>query len=368
MNINSNSALYYPYICFQDYEWLWVSALLWDRLYRIVPKGFEPNDPDNIKQLLDGGEIGIYIEPEAYSAEVSDSFIKNIESHHWTASALKTRKDKEGYSRLHREKIDSALRKIIIDRNIGKYNGDWLSVPREFASIYMTYLANDISSKNNLSLITDTSTAWTSNTYFRYAEEIEQKQNLPRASISDIQINNEILAIMTVKDFIPKNVLNIQPTDILKFRRQRKYERQRFLSAINNSATKLSNCSDPKIKDDILHEIKDDIDSSMLEYKKSMDILNVVGWCGLSSIALPAVSALFHNVVPSGSPVIDIGSITIGAMACVGDLAFKSKPQRNSDYSYLFEIQDRWGSPYYNRDIGGYNHWLNDRMFEFVND
>src|SRR6266576_3973995 len=37
-----NYALYYPTIEFQDYAWLWSASLLWDRIYRIVPKGYEP--------------------------------------------------------------------------------------------------------------------------------------------------------------------------------------------------------------------------------------------------------------------------------------------------------------------------------------
>ncbi|WP_312648995.1 hypothetical protein [Aminipila sp.] len=47
------SILYYPTIEFQfkDFQWLWTSALLWDKVYRIVPDGYQLQEPRNIQEL-----------------------------------------------------------------------------------------------------------------------------------------------------------------------------------------------------------------------------------------------------------------------------------------------------------------------------
>ena len=55
----SNSILYYPTIEFrhEDYQWLWNAALFADKIYRIVPPGYELNEPRNIRELCSTGEI-----------------------------------------------------------------------------------------------------------------------------------------------------------------------------------------------------------------------------------------------------------------------------------------------------------------------
>jgi hypothetical protein len=61
------SALYYPSIEFADPQWLWASSLIWDRIYRIVPNGYAPEDSENIRKLSETGEIGIPIHPDKYA-------------------------------------------------------------------------------------------------------------------------------------------------------------------------------------------------------------------------------------------------------------------------------------------------------------
>ena len=44
MSGHSYAALYYPFIHFKDDNWLKLSALYWDRIGRIVPYSYEPED------------------------------------------------------------------------------------------------------------------------------------------------------------------------------------------------------------------------------------------------------------------------------------------------------------------------------------
>ena len=48
----SNSILYYPTIEFrhEDYQWLWNAALFADKIYRIVPPGYELNCTPFVRQ------------------------------------------------------------------------------------------------------------------------------------------------------------------------------------------------------------------------------------------------------------------------------------------------------------------------------
>lgn len=79
----SNSILYYPTIEFrhEDYQWLWNAALFADKIYRIVPPGYELNEPRNIRELCSTGEIGIPLSPVpninnpyTYLAQIKSTF------------------------------------------------------------------------------------------------------------------------------------------------------------------------------------------------------------------------------------------------------------------------------------------------------
>lgn len=52
-----NSILYYPTIEIRDEEWLKSALLVWDKVYRIVPKHHVPNDSDEIKEAIDNDLI-----------------------------------------------------------------------------------------------------------------------------------------------------------------------------------------------------------------------------------------------------------------------------------------------------------------------
>lgn len=113
----SNSILYYPTIEFrhEDYQWLWNAALFADKIYRIVPPGYELNEPRNIRELCSTGEIGIPLSPVPYSKEASEEFSKFMDENHRKAAALSLIEDDETeYIRIHSSKMDVKLLQDIL--------------------------------------------------------------------------------------------------------------------------------------------------------------------------------------------------------------------------------------------------------------
>ena len=113
----SNSILYYPTIEFQheDYPWLWQASLFWDKIYRIVPPGYELNEPRNIKAICSTGEIGIPISPVRYAQRASEEFSDFMDSNHRKAAALSLVDDEETeYIRIHSSKMVIGYMPILI--------------------------------------------------------------------------------------------------------------------------------------------------------------------------------------------------------------------------------------------------------------
>ncbi|SRR6266478_3433885 len=78
-----SSVLYFPSIEFRSVEWLKLALLLWDRIYRIVPPSYTPQDSYEVRVAVDAGLIvnhnptrenmaGIAIEYEAFLSSLRD--------------------------------------------------------------------------------------------------------------------------------------------------------------------------------------------------------------------------------------------------------------------------------------------------------
>ena len=358
----ANYALYYPTIEFQNFPWLWSAALLWDRIYRIVPKSYEPDDPENLQILKETGEIGIPIYPDSYTKDVAEKFLNKIDAGEWQAAALEF-DIPEAYARLHQDKVDVELRNMIIAKGKATAHDEWLNVPIEFEALYMTYLAEQISIKNNLQLLSDSAAAWTGSTFFKYDGEIE---DFP------IDEQTQQLATLVIRDFIPQNILDIRPQDLIKFREKYRDERQRFIKAIRDTAKTISECDDETVYNDRLEDLKKDIECALSDYRGSMKALNIAGWTGIKSLSFPVVTKVATAIGGKDldvSTLLVISALGIGLGLVSGFSDWKEKRrklEKDSDYSYLMHLHRNWkGSARYNHD---YNYFLCREMEEFIND
>lgn len=359
---NQYYALYYPTIEFQDYAWLYSAALLWDRIYRIVPSSYIPDDPDNIKALIDTGEIGIPINPDPYAKEIAEEFIDKLRTEHWDAAAL-TYDIPEDYMRLHSDKVDVKLRELIVAQGEVQNNNEWLHVPVEFGAHYMTYLSNRVAEDNELSILTDSSPAWTASTYFKYDGGV---QDFP------MEDDTHLLAATVIRDFLPQNISTLRPKDIISYREKYRDERKRFMSAMRSAATRISACDDPHIVQDLIRDIKKDVESSLEDYRNSLKVLNITALAGIKSLTFPAAAKIASEVSGQGISVETLAIISgLGlGFGVVSGFSEWSQRRRNlskeSDYSYLLHLRRNWRKcAMYNND---YNYDLCRQMEEFIND
>jgi len=354
----SYSALYYPSIEFADPGWLWASSLIWDRIYRIVPKDYAPEDSENIRQLSETGEIGIPIQPDEYAKAVADKFIVKLNTRHWGAAALSGSMDK-GYARLHQDKVDVQLRDLIIAKGRGASHEEWLYDPTDFEAHYMTYLARYISQKANLNLVTD-GAAWTGSTYFSFDGQVK---DYPSKELT------HVLAAMLVREFVPTNIINILPKDLLSFREKRRDERHRFMGAVTHATERLANCHDAQVGRDMYEDLKKDITDSLEDYRRSMDILKVTGWMGLKTLFFPATTSVIGKLIaldPTKLEILSLAGVAMGVVNGLTAIAQKGKKLTHEyDYSYLFYLGREWEKCYRGNDL---NYYLCRQMEEFIND
>ena len=361
-NKMNNNALYYPTIEFTDFQYLWSASLLWDHIYRIVPRGYEPNDPPEVLALMESDEIGIPIHPDNYASSIAEEFLGRLDSGEWNASALTLDIPNE-YRRLHMDKVDVVLRDLIIARGVGEFDGEWLHVPKDFVGLYMTYLANVVANRNHLQMLSDSTPAWTGATYFKYNGEIE---GFPHNDFT------QQLATIVVRDYLPTNILSIKPRDILSFREKYRAERQRFLFTMKTWAKRLSECDDNRVGLDLIQDMNKDVEASLKEYRGSLSALRISTTTGLLSLTIPIatnVAALIGGKdLQTSTLLVGAGAgLALGLVSGLTALSQKKKKlTKECDFSYLMDMEREWKG--ISRGNTDYNYYLCREMEEFIND
>ena len=372
----SNSILYYPTIEFrkEDYQWLWNAALFADKIYRIVPPGYELKEPRNIRELCSTGEIGIPISPVSYSREASEAFSDFMDKNQRKAAALSIiDEDETEYIRIHSSKMDVRLLKDVFYK-LKQIDEDenWLYANPDTVNFYMTFLANHIAQKNSLSLWTRNQELWTTSTYFLYDGDLQDDY---RPGEIYYEPSKEALISLMLPDIFPQNLLDVPPQEILRFREKRKDERNQFLNAIENLRKELAKADAPEVIQTIINDEKAKVDAAAHEYKKSMDILKVVRFGGVLTTAITiAADALgYCSDFPDLYKGI-LGSSGLWAGVLTGILE-KKAPNTNNPYTYLAHINSSFsyhpGASYSvtgQPPIAKYNYTLYRGFEEFIND
>ena len=372
----SNSILYYPTIEFrhEDYQWLWNAALFADKIYRIVPPGYELNEPRNIRELCSTGEIGIPLSPVPYSKEASEEFPKFMDENHRKAAALSLIEDDETeYIRIHSSKMDvKLLQDIFFKLKHIDEDENWLYASSHTVNFYMTFLANHIAKKNSLSLWTRNQELWTTSTYFLYGGALQDDY---RPGKEYIEPSTEALVSIMIPDIFPQDLLHVPPTDILRFREKRKDERNQFLNAIKTLRNELAQADAPGVIEAIINDEKKKIDSAANEYRKSMDILRVAKFGGILTTVITVAADVLGYC--SNFPDLYKGAIeSSGLWAGILTGIFEKRVGNiNNPYTYLAQIKSTFSYyPGASKLFGGqpqiakYNYTLYRGFEEFIND
>jgi hypothetical protein len=172
------SALYYPWMHFQDDEWVKRSLLTWDSLVRVRAKDVDDRDSDLVRQVR--AETGFLkeISPsrrdlwlmDAAFGEVLDNSQKRLveryrtdvrgNEENWAAVESNTiATDRDDLTWIYcgpaGSKVYETLRDKLVDSRLAQADGGWLGMRPKLASIYLATLADVIAAGNLLSPVTD---------------------------------------------------------------------------------------------------------------------------------------------------------------------------------------------------------------------
>ncbi|MCM1534024.1 MAG: hypothetical protein NC099_05165 [Corallococcus sp.] len=233
--------LYFSSIEFDknDYYWLTQASLLWDKIYRIIPSHYEPNDDSFIKELCSTGEIGVgygmvnYYQYFSIRCHATERFVREHEKNLQQYKKEFEHSSNKEFSRLSLDKANWELWSVLNSNDLLFYNvslsKNFRYIPKKIADIYLSYLANEIAASEHFSLATPNSETW-----------IFSAQNGCLDRYFEAEAKKQFAFPLYIKDIFPQN-LQLSAKQILTFREKRKDERRNFIEKYNSFCERLSN-------------------------------------------------------------------------------------------------------------------------------
>ncbi|MHB1698370.1 MAG: hypothetical protein ACYCSQ_09750 [bacterium] len=261
-------ALYYPTIEFQNMDFFKKSLLIWDKIFRIVPAGYEPYNNRAVQDAISAeAVVDLYLDDKEKEA-AGNEFMIFYEQRKSLRNGLTfpSRFSSHDFISLHPEKTDAKLQAIFQKISSKLDNDGFMRVPKNLGDIYMFYLAKIVAQKRNLNILTDSADSWTAGTYF--AEEGNFNKEVYNRGAEAYLCN------LAINGLLPDKLSDIPMKKILKFVNSYRDERSNFQNELEKLKEKISKYEN---KEHAIYDVKDFIknfEKAKTDYRKSMGFFN----------------------------------------------------------------------------------------------
>jgi hypothetical protein len=258
----TDSILYFPSIEIGDSNWLKANALLWDTIYRICPKDYQPNDSDDVKRLVDAGIVKSLSPSKGDISDTYDEYLKFVGELPSLPDGL------DDYDNIHIDKIDVRLYPIL-EKFSKQLTDGFLQVPSHLARGYMLYLANSMADRRNLNMATNSADAWVTSAYInekgRFSEFVYGAQDK-----GDIRA----YATVSLSDLFPTNLEGATMDQVIDFALKYKNEKDVLRQSVTKFLNDLRQCQEPDHAKHIIESHIKTLNSAKLDYKKATSFLS----------------------------------------------------------------------------------------------
>jgi hypothetical protein len=248
--------LYYPFIHFKDDNWLKLSAVYFDKMYRIVPSGYKTEDSDTVRALEDFVDV---VRPEWARPAFGETFAQFIDQYHkllverygvaradqWDAKPQKMVPPAAGgpsgidprLSYIYFEKMTPELGERFLRSGLARFDpGDdrWMGMHPMLAQVFMTALADQLAGERQLQPMTDETLdhlALSGLTPERLAQLLlGDDVNLVDDRPTERELE-QAFALLALRTILPKDIAQVSVKKIVKVREQLAGERGKFQAA-----------------------------------------------------------------------------------------------------------------------------------------
>lgn len=351
-NASFGHALYYPYIHLTNKNWLKHAFLFWDKISRIVPASFEPQDDEDIIKIRQETNFIHDFYPNSDIVEStfrnfitdlnSDSLIQYRERNYLDKRSISSTNygkyeklfrdtnhkvlKNSGY--IHIDKIDPRLVKELMRLGLaieGEHEwSSWIKIDNFIGETYMTHLAKVISIVNSIPIVTDKVENITPIEVdtFRYREEFKEQ-----------------LGYLLIDSVVPKNINNVTIEQLINIRLKYDDQRIAFFDEVNNLSRLLPTIDNKSMLKDALHYY------NKLLIKQTKELKKVFNLNGIESIVKPVALSMGVGIatdymIPSENKLWGASAgLLYGVVTAYTDIRKRQIETEKDSMAYLLNVQ-----------------------------
>lgn len=346
-----SQALHYPTIEFHDHDAFKRSLLVWDRMHRIVPNGYQPDDHPEVADAVAAGVVCNLIVGDEEKSKAAHRFLDFFAVRNSPNSLLTWPAgfSTETFTRINPEKIDAKLLPLFEQLSRRMSADGFLEVPHEHAGGYMFYLATAVAEERSLDLTTDSSDYWAVGTYFA-------NEGCFTESIFNDKADS-YLANLAIDDLLPEELHSVSIDRILRFREETVELRVAFQRELKALREEISRCNNKTHARYIVNDFVNRFERAKTEYRESIGFFRKDGVCSIFSVGLPMAAGVVLAGADPFAPLRIGAGLLLGAVSALANREMGHKPK--SIGSFLVDAERLTKTP----------SWLLHRKFnEFIND
>jgi len=281
-------ALYYPYFCIQDVNWLKAALLYWDEISTIVPHGYAPTDPEEIKPAR---EFILPLDPKPYIQQAEDVFRQHIlplvdqpdcskvqEMLKSVAAAIGDR-----HVWIHANKMTHGLREELEQRGVLQHwPNQKMFLEQGFDALYMICLAKEMGIATRRPPLTDAKEYAECQTLLQFDAGPSIKHGEPDED------STSLLMQLGIALPSPDQLAHVSLETVLDHHRSRQDERRAFRQATEGILAEATSMSNPTILADYLTDRRRKIEKQVSDYRKTLDEINVSAIESALKVSVPA--------------------------------------------------------------------------------
>jgi hypothetical protein len=305
-----NSTLYFPHIEIANPTWLKASLLLWDKVYRIVPRSYAPDDCDDTKKAVEADLVrSISLEPDDLSG-ITRQFTSFVRSLSFVPAGL----DSDDGALIHPEKIDTTLYPLLEQYARGERRGGWIELPREMVRGYMFFLSAQVAERRQLERSTDDASSFAVSGFFSEGANFGE-------FLYD-RVAPGFYSSLVFSDLLPSSVEHLRIEDVIRIARDSHDERIEFREQLMKFTSGLSRCESRDHAETVLNDYKRELIDARDRLKAAQGFLGKHEVGSLLAVGVPVAMTAYGVIASAGDP-FDFhtlaSAILIGAIAAYAD-------------------------------------------------
>ncbi len=343
-------ALYYPHIHFRSRKWLRMAMLYYDNITRIVPSGFEVDQPGYYSQFIRNStalladirelqNIG-FIREEAPGNVVSDvaneffDFVmENLTDPVQRAKMVPALSRRPKFYTIDGAKIDPVLIKVLEDlqlarKNITAPDNDWEIEPVT-GGLYMLFLASRMAGHRQL--VSDSS-VYQSLMYapLKTSQEVAQQDD-----------REFRLATAVLRTLAPEDLENVKLDVLIRLRSELSDQRRRFQDRIASLAKDLQSLTGQAEVEGLIERQKRTFEDEYELFKDKLHSVNLNLAQGLFSLSIPAYITAQWGFGATGHPIVFAAGAIAASVTAVRYVLDRKIAKAASPCTYLLNVGKR---------------------------